>query len=69
VLAAVGAAQMAACFLYPEVRAASLGESGVGSRESEVRNGGTAGRLVGATPASPASSAGVAPGSREQDSI
>jgi oligopeptide/dipeptide ABC transporter ATP-binding protein len=31
VLAAVGAGQMAACFLYPEVRAASVGETEVGS--------------------------------------
>jgi peptide/nickel transport system ATP-binding protein len=33
-LARVAAGQLAACFLYPEVRAASDGESGVGSRES-----------------------------------
>jgi oligopeptide/dipeptide ABC transporter ATP-binding protein len=71
-LAPVGAGQMAACFLYPEVRAASgveseVGgrESGVGSRESGVRDGDPARRPVGATPASPAE---VTPTSRQQDS-
>jgi oligopeptide/dipeptide ABC transporter ATP-binding protein len=67
-LAPVGAGQLAACFLYPEVRAAS----GVESRSREVEEsrsheeeGTTARRPVGVTPAS---SVGVAPRSREQDS-
>jgi peptide/nickel transport system ATP-binding protein len=68
-LAAVGAGQMAACFLYPEVRAAS-------DVESDVRrpDGQTARRPVGATPASappgsPAAPAAATPRSREQDSL
>ena len=46
---AVGAGQMAACFLYPEVRAASGVESEVGSRKSKSADGR---RPVEATPAS-----------------
>ena len=69
-LAAVGAGQMAACFLYPEVRAAS-------DIESDVRrqDGKTARRPVGAIPSSPASPASPAapiaatPSSRDQDSL
>jgi oligopeptide/dipeptide ABC transporter ATP-binding protein len=69
VLAAVGAGQMAACFLYPEVRAASGVESrSRGVEESGGRDGKTARRPVGATPAS-ASPAGAAAGSQEQVSI
>jgi peptide/nickel transport system ATP-binding protein len=69
VLAAVGAGQMAACFLYPEVRAASGVESrSRGVEESGGRDGKSARRPVGATPAS-ASPAGAAAGSQEQDSI
>jgi oligopeptide/dipeptide ABC transporter ATP-binding protein len=74
-LATVGAGQMAACFLYPEVRAASDVESRTslplaGVEESGGRDGckEPAGRAVGATPAS-ASPAAAAPGSREQDSL
>jgi peptide/nickel transport system ATP-binding protein len=62
-LAPVAAGQMAACFLYPEVRART--ESEVGSRESGVRDGELAGRPVGATPAS----LSTTPGSRAQDSF
>jgi peptide/nickel transport system ATP-binding protein len=63
-LAPVGAGQLAACFLYPEVRAASGVESVVRRQDGE-----TAGRPVGATPVSPASaSTGAAsPRSWEQD--
>jgi oligopeptide/dipeptide ABC transporter ATP-binding protein len=69
-LAPVGAGQLAACFLYPEVRAAS----GVEPRSREVeesrsrrQDGETARRrgTVGATPASPAV---ATPTSRQQDS-
>src|SRR5215217_6844222 len=69
VLAAVGAGQMAACFLYPEVRAASDVEPrSRGVEESRVGDGQTARRpdgkgIVGASPA------GAAAGSQEQDSI
>src|SRR5215208_2836462 len=69
VLAAVGTGQMAACFLYPEVRAASGVESrSRGVEESGGRDGKTARRPVGATPAS-ASPAGAAAGTQEQVSI
>ncbi len=66
-LAAVGTGQMAACFLYPEVRAAS----GVESRSREVeesggKDGDTARQTVGATPASPAV---AMPTSQEQGSL
>jgi peptide/nickel transport system ATP-binding protein len=64
-LAAVGAGQMAACFLYPVVRAASGVESDVRRLQED---GETARRPVGATPAS-ASPAAAAPWSREQDSL
>jgi peptide/nickel transport system ATP-binding protein len=64
-LAAVGAGQLAACFLYPEVRAASGVESDVRRLQED---GETARRPVGATPAS-ASPAAAAPWSREQDSL
>jgi peptide/nickel transport system ATP-binding protein len=64
VLAAVGAGQMAACFLYPEVLAASGVESEVGIDRRQ--DGETARRPVGATSAS---SAAPTPGSREQDSL
>jgi peptide/nickel transport system ATP-binding protein len=50
-LAPVGPGQMAACFLYPEVRAASNVESGVGDER----------RPVGATPVSPPSSPTLGP--------
>jgi oligopeptide/dipeptide ABC transporter ATP-binding protein len=50
-LAPVGSGQMAACFLYPEVRAASNVESGVGDER----------RPVGATPVSPPSSPTLGP--------
>jgi peptide/nickel transport system ATP-binding protein len=63
-LAPVAAGQMAACFLYPEVRART--ESEVGSRESEVRDGEMARRSVGASPASPAAARS---GSRDEDSV
>jgi oligopeptide/dipeptide ABC transporter ATP-binding protein len=67
-LASVGAGQMAACFLYPEVRAASGVESRrslplAGVEESDV---GIERRPVGATPASPAV---APPGSQDRDSI
>ena len=63
-LAPVGDGQMAACFLYPEVRAASGVESGVG--DERQRDGETARRPGGATPASPAV---TTPTSRAQDSF
>ena len=63
-LVPVAAGQMAACFLYPEVRAAS--EAGGGRREAEGIEGEEARRLVGATPASPAV---AMPTSRQQDSF
>jgi peptide/nickel transport system ATP-binding protein len=50
-LAPVGPGQLAACFLYPEVRAASNVESGVGDER----------RPVGATPVSPSSSPTLGP--------
>src|SRR5829696_9126310 len=62
-LAAVGAGQMAACFLYPEVRAASGVESNVRRLQED---GETARRPVRATPAAPAV---ATPTSREQDSL
>ncbi len=70
-LVQVAAGQMAACFLYPEVRAASEGESG--SRvveESGGRDGETAARKrpVGAPPAS-ASPAVTTPTSSDLDSL
>jgi oligopeptide/dipeptide ABC transporter ATP-binding protein len=65
VLAAVGAGQMAACFLYPEVRAAS----DVESRRSLPLAGVEESGPVGATQASPAAPAAATPRSREQDSL
>jgi oligopeptide/dipeptide ABC transporter ATP-binding protein len=67
-LARVGAGQLAACFLYPEVRAASDAESEVGSRKSDVRrpDDETARRPVGATQSSPAAATSA---SRAQDSF
>jgi peptide/nickel transport system ATP-binding protein len=64
VLAAVDTGQMAACFLYPEVRAASDVESEVGSDRRP--DGQMARRPVGATPAS-APPVGAAPGSQQED--
>jgi oligopeptide/dipeptide ABC transporter ATP-binding protein len=67
-LAAVGAGQMAACFLYPEVRAAS----DVELRRSLPLAGVEESGPVGATPASPAAPpapAAATPSSREQDSL
>jgi peptide/nickel transport system ATP-binding protein len=68
-LAPVGAGQLAACFLYPEVRTASLVESRsreVEESRSHEEEGTTARRPVGVTPASPASAEAR---SREQDSV
>jgi peptide/nickel transport system ATP-binding protein len=73
-LVPVAAGQMAACFLYPEVRVASGVESrsrGVEESSSRRQDGETARRqgTVGATPASPASPAAATPTSRAQDSF
>jgi len=68
-LAVVGAGQMAACFLYPEVRAASDIESrSRGVEESGGRAGEPASRPVAPTPAI-ASPAAATPTSRTQDSL
>jgi len=63
-LAPVGAGQMAACFLYPEVRAASGVESEAGDGKTARRQDGKG--IVGATPASPAVATST---SRAQDSF
>src|SRR5215207_3186495 len=68
-LAPVGAGQMAACFLYPEVRAASGVPGADGGGKLKVSNGKTVRRPGGATPASPVSPAAATPTAREQDSI
>jgi oligopeptide/dipeptide ABC transporter ATP-binding protein len=70
-LASVGAGQMAACFLYPEVRAASGVESrsrGVEESSSRRRDGETA-RRQGTVEATPASPSAATPTSRAQDSF
>src|SRR5688500_9462723 len=66
VLAAVGAVQMAACFLYPEMRAASDIESRRSVPLAGVEGSGSVGTAP-ASPASPGSSAAATPGSRAQD--
>jgi len=63
-LAPVGAGQLAACFLYPEVRAASGVESEAGDGKTARRQDGKG--IVGATPASPAVATST---SRAQDSF